>query len=121
MPDCQEFNDIPECNTLNYVCEFNNGFKCSKFRKMGLGNIKDFCRVRKLKHRLPHTELLLKNQKEKMLQQVAGNRRNNIRQVHLLHSARFSLQRKHLTNLLRKQTAALGSTTNCPAKRNCYY
>lgn len=42
MPDCRDFNDIPECNTLKNVCEFNHGLKLPNMAKMGLGNIQDF-------------------------------------------------------------------------------
>ncbi len=42
MPDCREFNDIPECNTLKNVCAFNKGLKVPNMEKMGLGNIQDF-------------------------------------------------------------------------------
>ena len=42
MPDCRDFNDIPECNTLKHVCEFNNGLNVPVLEKMGLGNIQDF-------------------------------------------------------------------------------
>ena len=42
MPDCRDFNDVPECNTLKHVCEFNNGLKVPNLEKMGLGNIQDF-------------------------------------------------------------------------------
>lgn len=42
MPDCKEFNDIPECNTLKNVCAFNKGLKLPNMSKMGLGNIQDF-------------------------------------------------------------------------------
>lgn len=42
MDDCREFNDIPECNTLKHVCEFNNGLNVPNLSKMGLGNIQDF-------------------------------------------------------------------------------
>ena len=42
MPDCREFNDIPQCNTLKNVCEFNNGLNLPVMEKMGLGNIQDF-------------------------------------------------------------------------------
>lgn len=42
MPDCREFNDIPECNTLKNVCAFNKGLKLPYMSKMGLGNIQDF-------------------------------------------------------------------------------
>ncbi len=42
MTDCREFNDIPECNTLKHVCEFNNGLNVPNMQKIGLGNIQDF-------------------------------------------------------------------------------
>ena len=42
MPDCREFNDVPECNTLKNVCKFNHGLKLPNMAKMGLGNIQDF-------------------------------------------------------------------------------
>ena len=42
MPDCRDFNDIPECNTLKNVCKFNHGLKLPNMAKMGLGNIQDF-------------------------------------------------------------------------------
>ena len=42
MPDCRDFNDVPECNTLKNVCKFNHGLKLPNMAKMGLGNIQDF-------------------------------------------------------------------------------
>lgn len=42
MPDCIEFNDTPECNTLKHVCEYNDGLKVPNLEKMGLGNIQEF-------------------------------------------------------------------------------
>ena len=42
MSDCRDFNDIPECNTLKHVCEFNNGLNVPNMQKIGLGNIQDF-------------------------------------------------------------------------------
>lgn len=39
MPDCAEYNDIPECNTLCNVAKANNGLKIPNMEKMGLGNI----------------------------------------------------------------------------------
>lgn len=42
MPDCKDFKDIPECNTLKNVCKFNKGLKVPNLSKMGLGNIQDF-------------------------------------------------------------------------------
>ncbi len=48
MPDCQDFNDTPLCNTLKHVCEFNNGLKVPNLEKMGLGNIQDFMGIAKV-------------------------------------------------------------------------
>lgn len=42
MPDCKEFNDIPECNTLANICKFNKGLNLPNMAKLGLGNIQDF-------------------------------------------------------------------------------
>lgn len=50
MPDCKEFNDIPECNTLKHVCEFNNGLNVPNMEKMGLGNIQDYKGIKKVKN-----------------------------------------------------------------------
>lgn len=47
MPDCRDFGDIPECNTLKHVCEFNNGLSVPNLKKMGLGNIQDFMGIKK--------------------------------------------------------------------------
>lgn len=47
MPDCRDFSDIPECNTLKHVCEFNNGLSVPNLEKMGLGNIQDFMGIKK--------------------------------------------------------------------------
>ena len=47
MPDCKKFNDIPQCNTLKNVCEFNNGLNVPVMQKMGLGNIQDFMGIAK--------------------------------------------------------------------------
>lgn len=47
MPDCRDFGDIPECNTLKHVCEFNNGLSVPNLEKMGLGNIQHFMGIKK--------------------------------------------------------------------------
>ena len=39
MPDCRDFGDIPECNTLKNVCKFNNGLKLPELQKIGIGNL----------------------------------------------------------------------------------
>ena len=50
MPDCREFNDIPECNTLRNVCEYNNGLNVPNMEKMGLGNIQDYNGIKKVEN-----------------------------------------------------------------------
>ena len=42
MPDCEEFGDVKECNTLKNVCKFNNGLNVPNLEKLGLGNIQEF-------------------------------------------------------------------------------
>ncbi len=46
MPDCKDFGDIPECNTLKHVCEFNQGLNVPNMEKMGLGNIQEFMGIK---------------------------------------------------------------------------
>jgi len=48
MPDCREFGDIPECNTLKHVCEYNNGLNVPNLEKMGLGLLGDFKGIKKV-------------------------------------------------------------------------
>ncbi len=50
MPDCREFNDISECNTLRNVCEYNNGLNVPNMEKMGLGNIQDYKGIKKVEN-----------------------------------------------------------------------
>ena len=50
MPDCREFNDIPECNTLRNVCKYNNGLNVPNMEKMGLGNIQDYKGIKKVEN-----------------------------------------------------------------------
>lgn len=42
MPDCKEFGDIPECNTLKNVCEFNDGLDVPVMEAMGIGNLGNY-------------------------------------------------------------------------------
>lgn len=42
MPDCKEYNDVYECNTLKNVCAFNDGLKLPNLARLGLGNIQNF-------------------------------------------------------------------------------
>lgn len=48
MPDCREYNDVYECNTLKNVAEFCGGLKLPNLEKLGLGNIQNFCGVNKV-------------------------------------------------------------------------
>lgn len=41
MPDCSEYNDVPECNTLKNVAKACGGLKLPNLQKLGLGNILD--------------------------------------------------------------------------------
>lgn len=42
MPDCKEYNDVYECNTLKNVAEFCGGLNLPNMEKLGLGNIQEF-------------------------------------------------------------------------------
>lgn len=48
MPDCKEYNDVHECNTLKNVAEFCGGLKLPNLQKLGLGNIQDCTGVCKI-------------------------------------------------------------------------
>ena len=65
MPDCQEFNDTPLCNTLKHVCEFNNGLKVPNLEKMGLGNIQDFMGIGKVAEPVATVATLVEKSKGK--------------------------------------------------------
>lgn len=41
MPDCKEYNDVLECNTLKNVADFCGGLKLPNLQKLGLGNIQE--------------------------------------------------------------------------------
>ena len=41
MPDCRDYNDIPECNTLCNVAKANGGLHLPAMQKMGIGNLGD--------------------------------------------------------------------------------
>lgn len=65
MPDCKDFGDIPECNTLKHVCEFNNGLNVPNLEKMGLGNIQDFEGIKKVDNPIATYGTLLEKSKGK--------------------------------------------------------
>jgi len=65
MADCREFGDVPECNTLKHVCEFNKGLKVPNLEKLGLGNIQDFMGIKKVKKPLGYSATLVEKSKGK--------------------------------------------------------
>lgn len=65
MDDCREFNDVPECNTLKNVCEFNNGLNVPNLEKMGLGNIQDFKGICKCENAIAKYGTMLEKSKGK--------------------------------------------------------
>ena len=65
MPDCREFNDVPECNTLKHVCEFNKGLNVPNLEKMGLGNIQDFDGIKKVEKPIATYATLVEKSKGK--------------------------------------------------------
>lgn len=48
MPDCKDYNDVFECNTLKNVAEFCKGLNLPTLQKLGLGNIQECCGVSKI-------------------------------------------------------------------------
>ncbi len=47
MPDCSDFGDVPECNTLKNVCHFNKGLDVPVLEALGIGNLGDFDGIEK--------------------------------------------------------------------------
>ena len=45
MPDCRDYGDIPECNTLCNVAKFKGGLNAPNFFKLGLGNLANIAGV----------------------------------------------------------------------------
>lgn len=65
MPDCRDFGDVPECNTLRHVCEFNNGLKVPNLEKMGLGLLGDFEGIKKVSDPIATVATLVEKSKGK--------------------------------------------------------
>ena len=47
MPDCREYGDIPECNTVCNVAKAHGGLHAPNLFKLGLGNLADICGIDK--------------------------------------------------------------------------
>lgn len=65
MPDCAEFNDVPECNTLKNVCEFNGGLNVPVLEKMGMGNIQSFKGIKRVENPIAQYGTLIEKSKGK--------------------------------------------------------
>lgn len=65
MPDCKDYNDVYECNTLKNVAEFCSGLKLPNLEKLGLGNIQDFCGVKKVSNPLAQYATMAEKSKGK--------------------------------------------------------
>ena len=65
MPDCREFGDVPECNTLRNVCEFNDGLNIPTLEKMGLGNIQNFKGIKQVENPMSVYGTLIEKSKGK--------------------------------------------------------
>lgn len=65
MPDCREFNDVPECNTLGHVCKFNKGLNIPNMEQMGLGLLGDFEGIKKVSNPTATVATLVEKSKGK--------------------------------------------------------
>jgi len=50
MDDCRDFGDIPECNTLGHVCEYNHGLNVPNMEALGLGLLGNFEGIEKVEN-----------------------------------------------------------------------
>ena len=65
MPDCKDFGDTPDCNTLKHVCEFNHGLNVPNLEKMGLGNIQEFEGIKEVENPIATYATLVEKSKGK--------------------------------------------------------
>lgn len=65
MPDCKDFGDTPDCNTLKHVCEFNQGLNVPNLEKMGLGNIQEFEGIKEVENPIATYATLVEKSKGK--------------------------------------------------------
>ena len=65
MPDCREYGDIPECNTLKNVCRMNNGLNLPVMETLGLGNLCELQGVKPVETPLGITAVLREESKGK--------------------------------------------------------
>lgn len=65
MPDCKDFGDTPDCNTLKHVCKFNHGLNVPNLEKMGLGNIQEFEGIKEVENPIATYATLVEKSKGK--------------------------------------------------------
>ncbi|MBR1424504.1 phosphopentomutase [bacterium] len=65
MPDCREFGDVPECNTLAHVCSYNNGLNVPNLEALGLGLLGDFEGIKKVETPMGKVATLVEQSKGK--------------------------------------------------------
>lgn len=65
MPDCKEYNDVYECNTLKNVAQFCNGLKMPNLQKLGLGNIQECLGIEKISSPIGHYGTMAEKSKGK--------------------------------------------------------
>ncbi len=65
MDDCAAFGDIPECNTLGHVCEYNDGLNVPNMEALGLGNLGDFKGIKKVEQQKGYCATLVEKSKGK--------------------------------------------------------
>lgn len=65
MPDCKEYNDVCECNTLKNVAEFNNGLNLPNMEKLGLGNLQNFKGIARISNPIGQYAMMAEKSKGK--------------------------------------------------------
>ena len=113
MPDCAAFGDIPECNTLKNVCEFNNGLDVPVLEAMGIGNMQEFMGIKRTSTPIAQYGTLREKSKGKDTTtghwEIAG----------LVSEKPFSTFPdgfpKELIDKFIKETGCKGILANCPA------
>ena len=103
MPDCEEFGDIKECNTLRNVCAFNKGLDVPSLELLGLGNIQDFEGINKTATPIGQYGTL--REKSKGKDTTTGHWEMDLFQKNHLRPSHKVSQKNLLTNSLKKLTA----------------
>lgn len=65
MPDCKEYNDVYECNTLKNVAEFCGGLKMPNLQKLGLANVQECLGIEKISNPIGQYATLAEKSKGK--------------------------------------------------------